>query len=87
MSIGALGSDVSDPERLAGRGPVASWVENLETGRDMSFYASSDEKMSALTKDRVDNVLRKWIDSQQTVIVTAGDFAKVKSEAEKEGDK
>lgn len=61
--------------RLAGE-----LLSNLKTGRTMEFQQLSDEKISLLTKERVDAVLRKVIDPKRLLIVTAGDFSKVEKD-------
>ncbi|MFT7630400.1 MAG: zinc protease [Mariniblastus sp.] len=49
-------------------------LSNLRTGRTMGYQQASDEKISTLTKEQVDAVIRKVIDPQRLIIVTAGDF-------------
>jgi zinc protease len=51
-------------------------LSNLKTGRTMEFQKSSDEKISLLTKEQVDDALRKVIDPDRLLIITAGDFSK-----------
>ncbi len=53
---------------------------NLETGRTMEFHQNSDEKIEALSKERVDAALKRLIDPKRLVIVTAGDFDKAEKE-------
>ncbi|MEL7496943.1 MAG: pitrilysin family protein [Planctomycetota bacterium] len=55
-------------------------VSNLRNGRTMEFQQKSDERIEALTKEKVDAALRKVIDLDRMIIVTAGDFSKVESE-------
>ena len=49
----------------------------------MEFQQASDEKISTLTKSQVDDVLKKVIDPERMLIITAGDFDKSKSAPEK----
>ena len=58
-------------------------LSNLKTGRTMEFQQASDEKISTLTKSQVDDVLKKVIDPERMLIITAGDFDKSKSAPEK----
>ena len=64
--------------RLAGE-----LLQNLRTGRTMDFQKASDEKISSLSKEQVDAVLKKVIDPERLLIVTAGDFSKVQDVDEK----
>ena len=64
--------------RLAGE-----LLQNLRTGRTMDFQKASDEKISILSKEQVDAVLKKVIDPERLLIVTAGDFSKVQDVDEK----
>ncbi len=54
-------------------------LSNLKTGRTMEFQANSDQKIESLSKDRVDDALKKLIQPDKMVIVTAGDFSKSES--------
>ena len=54
--------------------------ENLETGRTMEFQKASDEKISTLTKEVVDQALRNLIVPERLIIVTAGDFESVNTD-------
>lgn len=49
-------------------------ISNLRNGRTMKFQQVSDEKIAGLTKDQVDAALRRVMDPEKMVIVTAGDF-------------
>lgn len=60
-------------------------IDNLKTGRSMEFQKATDEKISTLTKEEVDEALRNFIDPQRLIIVTAGDFESVANDA-KEND-
>ncbi len=55
---------------------VGDLLTNLKTGRTMEFQANSDAKIESLSKDRVDEALRRLIVPEKLVIVTAGDFEK-----------
>lgn len=72
----------------ANDGTLASMLRNqLQTGRDMNFVAAQDELIASLTKDQVDEALRKMIDTDRLIIITAGDFEGVeKSEDENSDD-
>ncbi len=50
--------------------------------RDMKYYARFEKDIDELTVGRVNEVLRKYIDPTRLIIATAGDFAKVKAEAQ-----
>lgn len=54
-------------------------LSNLKTGRTMEFQSNSDEKIESLSKDRVDQALKRLIKPEKLVIVTAGDFSKTES--------
>ena len=51
-------------------------LTNLKTGRTMLFQQNSDEKMSKLTKEQVDAAIKKVIDLDRLMVITAGDFSK-----------
>jgi zinc protease len=56
-------------------GYIASRLErSLRTGQTLAFDAQIDTRLAALTADEVLAALRKHIDPQRLVIVTAGDF-------------
>ena len=61
----------ADDRRLAGL-----LRKNLEVGRDMSFFSQSDQTMADLTKDKVEAAMKSFLDMEEMVIVTAGDFEK-----------
>ena len=44
-------------------------------GRDMSYYTWLDEQIRQLTVEQVNSALRKYVDPNYQVVVTAGDFA------------
>ena len=44
-------------------------------GRDMGYYTWLDEQMRQLTVEQVNTALRKYVDANYQVVVTAGDFA------------
>lgn len=48
--------------------------QTLYTGRTMAYYAKRDKMITELTKDQVMAALRKYLDPQKLVVVTAGDF-------------
>lgn len=50
----------------------------------MQFQAESDQKIRLLTKERVDAVIKKLLDKQRLIIITAGDFEKAKESGNKE---
>jgi zinc protease len=56
-------------------------ARNLEAGRDMSFYADLEKRITALTPEQVQQVLRKRIDPKRITLVVAGDFEKARREA------
>ena len=49
-------------------------INNLRTGRSMKFQQESDEIISSLSKEQVDEALRKYVDLEKMIIITAGDF-------------
>lgn len=55
---------------------AATLLENLATGRTMDFHKAADARIEALTKEQVDEMLRKHLDPERLIIVTAGDFEK-----------
>jgi zinc protease len=55
--------------------------KNLEVGRDMSFFADSDQTMENLTKDKVESAMKAFLNLDEMVIVTAGDFEKKPDDA------
>jgi len=59
-------------------------LKNMEAGRTMQFQAESDQKIRLLTKERVDAVIKKLLDKQRLIIITAGDFEKAKESGNKE---
>ncbi len=67
------------------RASDADLARTLETTlvaeRDMLFYADVEERVRNLTREEVAEVFRKFIDPEHLVIVTAGDFRKVKPAA------
>ncbi|MCA9195481.1 MAG: insulinase family protein, partial [Planctomycetales bacterium] len=49
--------------------------------RDMSYFENFEQSIAALTVEQTNAALRKYIDPQRLVVVTAGDFAKTKQPA------
>ncbi len=47
---------------------------NRQAGRTMAFQADLEERIANVTKDEVFDAVRKYIDPNRIVIVTAGDF-------------
>lgn len=58
-------------------------ISNMKTGRTMEFQQASDERISTLTKPQVDAAMKKVIDPDRLLIVTAGDFNKSEKGDEK----
>ena len=56
-------------------------LSNMKTGRTMEFQNASDDRISTLTKEQVDAAMKKVIDPDRLLIITAGDFNKAKSES------
>ena len=48
----------------------------MKDGKDLSFFTYNEEKVSALTLEQVNAVLRKYIDPEKISCVFAGDFSK-----------
>lgn len=58
-------------------GQLASTIRtNLEYGRTMESQLRSETKIGVLTKDQVDQTLKRWIAADKLVIIRAGDFKK-----------
>ncbi len=72
--------------RARDRQLISELMSNLRTGRTMDFQQSSDEKISALTKEQVDAALRKVIQPDKLLIITAGDFENVESSEDENSD-
>lgn len=51
-------------------------ANGLYLGRTTSFDADVDQKIGQLTADRVNAVLRRYLDPSKMVVIKAGDFAK-----------
>ena len=47
----------------------------------MEYSQKSDEKIEVLSKEQVDEAVRKMIDPQRMIIITAGDFESVQEES------
>jgi zinc protease len=48
--------------------------DTAHVGRTMNYYADLERKISALTPEQVNEALRKHLDPQRMVVVSAGDF-------------
>ncbi len=48
----------------------------LTAGRDMSFVQRRESRIEALTKQQVDQAIRKIVDLKHLIEVTAGDFSR-----------
>ncbi len=59
----------ADDSRLAGM-----LRQQLELGRTMQFVADREDKVRALAKEQVDTALRRVIEKDRLIIITAGDF-------------
>ena len=58
-------------------GAVASrWVSFLDLGRDWQFSKDFEDKIMALTPERVNAAFRKYIDPEQLTLVVATDVSK-----------
>lgn len=56
-------------------GSLASLLDDTAyTGRTMAYYADLEKKISSLTPEQVQQALRKYVDPDRLVVVTAGDF-------------
>ena len=66
---------------------AALLVKNLQADRTTDFQAASDARFKELTKDQVDETLRKYLDPDRLFIVTAGDFSKVSEESKEAEEK
>jgi zinc protease len=54
---------------------------NLFLNRTMAFDADFDKKLEALTPEKVNAVMKKYIDPSKLVLVKAGDFANAAKKA------
>ena len=63
-------------QRLAGM-----LINNLRTDRTMKFHKESDDRIASLSKDEVDQAIRKYVDPDKLIVITAGDFEAAKKEA------
>ena len=54
--------------------------KNTDAGRTMDYVADLEEKVKALTVDKVNAAIRKYIDPKTIFIVNAGDFANAKED-------
>jgi zinc protease len=96
LSSGVTGEELENAKesfiktRTGGRandGQLASTLlSNLEMDRTMSFQKEADAKILDLTKEQVDETLRKFVDPDRLIIVTAGDFEKAKEGEDKESE-
>ena len=55
---------------------TAALAENLRVGRTMQFQADLEQKIKHLTREAVNDALRKYIDPKRLSVITAGDFKK-----------
>ena len=60
---------------------VGMLINNLRTDRTMKFHKQSDDRIASLSKDQVDKAIRKYVDPDKLIVITAGDFAAAKKEA------
>lgn len=58
-------------------------TDNLFIGRNMSFYAELEQRITALDPAQVLAALKKYIDPQRLVVVDAGDFKAAEAAASK----
>ncbi len=66
---------------------LASTLKNqLQVDRTMEFEKRREDRYRALTKEQVDKAMRRIVDPRRLTIITAGDFAKVRDEAEQPAD-
>ena len=64
---------------------LAGLIEkNTDAGRTMEFVEAMEDKISKLTVGEVNAAIRKYLDPNQILIATAGDFAGAKKKAEQE---
>lgn len=54
---------------------VGMLINNLRTDRTMKFQQESDERIADLSKEDVDRAIRKYVEPEKLIIITAGDFA------------
>lgn len=63
--------------RADDRGLAGLLRKNLQADRTMAFFAESDQQMQSLTKDQVEAALKRFVEVDKLVVVTAGDFEKL----------
>ena len=68
--------------RAQDRGLARILLSNLKNDRTMDFQKESDERISGLDKQTVDEAIKRHFQKENLVIVTAGDFANAKKEDE-----
>jgi len=64
--------------RAQDSGLSGAWINYLDTGRTFAWAAELDHKMSKLTADQVNAVVRKYLKPAEFSSVAAGDFEKKK---------
>ncbi len=60
---------------------VGMLINNLRTDRTMKFQQESDTRIANLTKEQVDDTIRKYVEPKKLIIITAGDFDAANKEA------
>jgi zinc protease len=53
---------------------TSTLCDTAHTGRTMKYYADLERKINALTPEQVNEALRKHLDANRLVVVSAGDF-------------
>ncbi|MEE2826663.1 MAG: insulinase family protein, partial [Planctomycetota bacterium] len=64
---------------------VGMLINNLRTDRTMKFQQESDERIADLSKEDVDRAIRKYVEPEKLIIITAGDF-NAASKDQEDGD-
>ena len=65
--------------RAADRALARILLSNLKNDRTMAFQQESDQRIEALNKQQVNNALKRNLNKENLVIVTAGDFERSNS--------
>ena len=71
----------ADDRRLA-----STLRKNLQADRTMAFFADSDQRMEALTKEQVETALEAFVEIDKLIVITAGDFESLKNDDTKDAE-
>ena len=60
--------------RTRDSGLTTALCDTAHTGRTMQYYGDLEKKIAALTPEQVNDALRKHLNADKLVVVSAGDF-------------